>query len=41
MEPATDVNSIDAVICTHGLWAHGTGMYLIRRHLEREYGMKG
>jgi len=41
MESRTDVNSIDTVICTHGLWAHGTGMYLIRRHLEREYGMKG
>ena len=35
------MNSIDTVICTHGLWAHGTGMFLIRRHLEREYGMKG
>ena len=35
------MNSIDAVICTHGLWAHGSGMYLIKRHLEREYGMKG
>ena len=41
MESRTHVNSIDTVICTHGLWAHGTGMYLIRRHLEREYGMKG
>ena len=41
MESRTDVNSIDTVICTHGLWAHGTGMYLIRRHLEREYGMTG
>jgi pimeloyl-ACP methyl ester carboxylesterase len=41
MPSRTQVNSIDTVICTHGLWAHGTGMYLIRRHLEREYGMKG
>ena len=37
--PGTNVNSIDTVVCTHGLWSHGTGMYLIKRHLEREYGM--
>lgn len=41
MESRTDLNSIDTVICTHGLWAHGTGMYLVRRHLEREHGMRG
>lgn len=40
MEPGTNVNSIDRVVCTHGLWAHGSGMYLIKRHLEREFGMQ-
>ncbi len=40
MEPGTDLNSIDTVICAHGVWAHGMGMYLIKRHLEREYRMK-
>ena len=40
VESGTDVNAIDTVVCTHGLWSHGTGMYLIKRHLEREYGMK-
>lgn len=39
MESVADVNSIDTVICTHGLWARGAGMYLVKRHLEREYRM--
>lgn len=34
------MNSTDTVICTHGIWAHGAGMYLIKRHLEREFGMR-
>ena len=39
MESRDKLKSIDTVVCTHGLWSHGTGMYLIKRHLEREYGM--
>ena len=34
------MNSIDTVVCTHGIWAHGVGMYMIKRHLEREFGMR-
>ena len=34
------MNSINTVICTHGIWLHGVGMFLIKRHLEREYGMR-
>jgi len=34
------VTGIRNVICTHGFWSHGIGMYLIKRRLEREYGMR-
>jgi pimeloyl-ACP methyl ester carboxylesterase len=34
------MNSIETVICLHGFWSHGTGMYLIKRRLESEYGMR-
>ena len=30
----------EAVICVHGYLSHGAGMYLIKRRLEREYGMQ-
>ena len=30
----------EAVICVHGYLSHGAGMYLIKRRLEREYGMR-
>ncbi len=29
----------ESVICVHGYLSHGAGMYLIKRRLEREYGM--
>ena len=29
----------EIVICVHGYLSHGAGMYLIKRRLEREYGM--
>ena len=35
------MNEINTVVCLHGIWAHGAGMYLIKRHLEREYGLRG
>ncbi len=31
---------IGAVVCVHGFWSHGTGMYLIKRRLEREFGFR-
>jgi len=34
------MTSIDTVVCLHGFWSHGTGMYLIKRRLEKEYGMR-
>lgn len=29
----------ETVVCVHGYLSHGAGMYLIKRRLEREYGM--
>lgn len=34
------MNKIDTVVCVHGFWSHGVGMYLIKRRLENEYGMR-
>lgn len=34
------MKKIDTVVCLHGFWSHGTGMYLIKRRLENEYGMR-
>ncbi|MDH4124462.1 MAG: alpha/beta hydrolase [Gammaproteobacteria bacterium] len=34
------LSGIDTVICVHGFWSHGAGMYLIKRRLENEYGMR-
>lgn len=34
------MTGIDTVVCVHGFWSHGTGMYLIKRRLENEYGMR-
>jgi pimeloyl-ACP methyl ester carboxylesterase len=33
------MNSINTVICIHGIWSHSVSMYMIRRRLESEYGM--
>jgi pimeloyl-ACP methyl ester carboxylesterase len=32
--------NIDTVICLHGFWSHGAGMFLIKRRLEKEYGWR-
>ena len=32
------MTAIATVVCVHGFWSHGTGMYLIKRRLEREFG---
>ena len=34
------MNDIRNVICTHGIYSHSIGMMLIKRRLEREYGMR-
>ncbi len=34
------MSPIETVICVHGFWSHGTGMVLIKRHFENEYGMR-
>lgn len=34
------MKQIDNVVCAHGFRSHGVGMYLIKRRLEREYGMR-
>ena len=34
------MNDIQNVICTHGIYSHSIGMMLIKRRLEREYGMR-
>ena len=34
------MTKIDTVICVHGFWSHGVGLYLIKRRLESEYGMR-
>lgn len=31
---------VDTVVCVHGIWSHGTGMYLIKRRLEKEFGFR-
>jgi hypothetical protein len=39
-ESGPPMNSIESVVCTHGIWSHGVGMYLMKRHLEREFGFR-
>ena len=34
------MTNIDTVVCLHGIWSHGAGMFLIKRRLEKEYGMR-
>ena len=34
------MTAVETVVCVHGFWSHGTGMYLIKRRLEREYGFR-
>jgi pimeloyl-ACP methyl ester carboxylesterase len=34
------MTATDTVVCVHGFWSHGTGMYLIKRRLEREFGFR-
>jgi pimeloyl-ACP methyl ester carboxylesterase len=45
-EPRSDpehsmiMTSIETVICTHGFLSHGAGMFLIKRRLGKEYGLR-
>ena len=34
------MTNIDTVVCVHGVWLHGATMFLIKRRLEREHGMR-
>lgn len=34
------MTDIGTVVCVHGFWSHGMGMYLIKRRLESEYGWR-
>ncbi len=34
------MTAIETVVCTHGFWSHGAGMFLIKRRLEKEYGLR-
>ena len=34
------MTSIKTVVCTHGFWSHGAGMFLIKWRLEKEYGLR-
>jgi len=34
------MKGINTVVCLHGFWSHGAGLYLIKRRLENEYGMR-
>lgn len=33
------MSSINTVICIHGIWSHSIAMTMIKRRLEKEYGM--
>ena len=35
------MKDIDTVVCLHGIWGRGGSLFLLKRHLEREYGMQG
>ncbi len=34
------MNSIETVVCTHGFLSHGAALFLIKRRLEKEYGLR-
>lgn len=34
------MNSINTVICIHGIWSHTVAMTMIKRRLAKEYGMQ-
>jgi pimeloyl-ACP methyl ester carboxylesterase len=34
------MKNIDTVVCLHGLYLHGAGMYMVKRRFETEYGMR-
>ena len=36
---AEDLTSINNVICIHGIWSHSLALTLVKRRLEREYGL--
>jgi pimeloyl-ACP methyl ester carboxylesterase len=34
------MSNIDTVVCVHGAWSYGVSMYLVKRRLEKEHGMR-
>jgi pimeloyl-ACP methyl ester carboxylesterase len=34
-----NLSTIENVICIHGIWSHSVSMIMIKRRLEKEYGM--
>ncbi|NNF40936.1 MAG: alpha/beta hydrolase [Woeseiaceae bacterium] len=34
------MTAVDTVVCVHGIWSHGSGMYLVKRRLEKEFGFR-
>ena len=34
------MTAIDSVICVHGVWSYGVSMFLVKRRLEKEHGMR-
>jgi pimeloyl-ACP methyl ester carboxylesterase len=34
------MTNINTVVCVHGVWSYGVSMYLVKRRLEKEHGMR-
>jgi len=34
------MTAVDTVVCVHGVWSYGVSMYLVKRRLEKEHGMR-
>ena len=38
--PADPLGAIRTVVLLHGIWSHGASLFVIRRQLEREHGLR-
>jgi pimeloyl-ACP methyl ester carboxylesterase len=34
------MTATDSVVCVHGVWSYGVSMFLVKRRLEKEHGMR-
>jgi len=34
------MTNIDSVVCVHGVWSYGVSMFLVKRRLEKEHGLR-